>query len=113
MKKTLDAQIDEIKNKIMQLGYMTPGAIYEQYNVCGTANCKCKDKKNPQKHGPYYYLSFTFKSKSHTVFISPDEMEKYRDYTENYKLFKELSQELIEKNLELLKKVKNDKNKNI
>ena len=42
---------------------MKPDSINEQYNVCGSPNCKCKDKKNPQKHGPYYYLSFTFKGK--------------------------------------------------
>lgn len=106
MKKSLEFQIAEIKNKIAALGYITPGSISEQYNVCGSPNCKCKDEKNPQKHGPYYYLSFTFKGKSHTEFISSDEIKKYREYIKNYKTFKELSQELIEKNLELLKSEK-------
>ncbi|HPN29784.1 MAG TPA: hypothetical protein PKY81_02390 [bacterium] len=89
------------------MGHITPGSISEQYNVCGSPNCKCKDEKNPQKHGHYYYLSFTFKGKSRAEFISSDEIKKYREYIKNHKTFKELCQELIEKNLELLKSEKN------
>ena len=55
----IQRRIEKIKAELEGLGGMHPGSISEQYNVCGTPGCRCKDKKNPQKHGPYYQLSFT------------------------------------------------------
>jgi hypothetical protein len=52
-------QIDQIKQELLALGDMRPGALSEQYNVCGKPNCRCKDPRKPQKHGPYYQLSYT------------------------------------------------------
>lgn len=76
MKKSVEYQIVDIKKKIVQIGYMKPGSISEQYNICGSVNCKCKNKKNSIKHGPYHYLSYTFKGKSYTEFISEDQVKK-------------------------------------
>ena len=45
--------------RLCSLGPFLPGSISEQWNVCGTPRCKCKDPKRPQKHGPYYQLSFS------------------------------------------------------
>ena len=55
-------KIESIKQKIIELEEMRPGSLSKQYNVCGTPNCKCKDKEKPQKHGPYYQLSYTHKT---------------------------------------------------
>ena len=49
---------------------MHPGSLREQYNVCGKAGCRCKDPKKPQKHGPYYQLSYTWRGKSSTPFCA-------------------------------------------
>ncbi|MGC9328602.1 MAG: DUF6788 family protein [Candidatus Hinthialibacter sp.] len=29
---------------------MRPGALSQQYNVCGNPRCRCKDPQHPQKH---------------------------------------------------------------
>lgn len=104
MSISIENKILKIKNKISELGYIIPGSISKRLNVCGSPGCKCKDKKKPQKHGPYYYLSYTFKGKSYTKFISKTKINSIRKAIKNYKKFKELSNELIEKNIELLLK---------
>ena len=109
MKKSIENQIIDIKKKIAQIGYMKPGSISKQYNVCGSVNCKCKDKKNPIKHGPYCYLSYTFKGKSCTEFIPINKIKNVKEYIKNYKLFKELSLKLVEKNIEFLKRSSDEK----
>lgn len=44
-----------------------PGTVGEHYNVCGKTPCRCKDKDNPQKHGPYYQLSYNLKGKNSSI----------------------------------------------
>ena len=64
-----------LRNKIQELlasGPMLPGSISKQWNVCGNPNCRCKDKDNPKKHGPYYQLSFTIGGKSSSMFLNRD-----------------------------------------
>jgi len=51
-------QIEKLKKRLAELGPLHPGSISEQYNVCGTPGCQCKDPKKPRRHGPYYQLSF-------------------------------------------------------
>ena len=97
--------IIKIKKKISNLGMMHPGSISEQYNVCGKADCKCKDKKNPQKHGPYYQLSYSIRGKSSSVFIKKKNLIEARMRIENYKLFKELSIQLTKASVEYSKKI--------
>ena len=72
---------------------MHPGSLSMQYNVCGSKNCKCKDKENPQKHGPYYQLSFTIRGKSVTRFIREEVVEDCKQHLANYKIFKDLTTE--------------------
>ena len=48
--------IEQLKQRLLNLGPVLPGSISEQWNVCGTPGCKCKDPANPEKHGPYYQL---------------------------------------------------------
>ncbi len=55
----LQMKAEQLKQKLLNLGPILPGSILEQWNICGTQGCKCKDPNNPQKHGPYYQLSFS------------------------------------------------------
>jgi hypothetical protein len=101
MSKKIEGQITKIVEKISKLGLMIPGSISKQFNVCGTPNCKCKDPKNPIKHGPYYNLSYTFQKKSRTKFIPAEKVSMTKEAVNNYKKFKTLCEKLIEKNIEL------------
>jgi len=63
----IEKQMSRIKNQISAIPM--PGSLSEQFNVCGSPGCKCKDRKNPQKHGPYFQLGFMNNKKHTTKFI--------------------------------------------
>jgi hypothetical protein len=90
----------KIKEEIMALGSVHPGRVSEQYNVCGSAGCACKDKDNPRKHGPYFYLSYSFKGRSRTNFIGKENVQEMRLRNERFVELKRLFQELIEASID-------------
>jgi len=87
--------VKSIKKNISKLGLMLPGKITTQWVQCKSKGCRCMDKENPQKHGPYNQLSFTFAGKGSSMNIKEEDMEKAQEYIENYKKFKELSKKLV------------------
>lgn len=99
----LELRIDEIKSEISKIGEMRTGSLSEQYNVCGKAACKCKDPDSPQKHGPYYQLSYTRYRKSTTEFVRKEDLVQVRKQLEAYKLFMELKDEWIDISIQLAK----------
>jgi hypothetical protein len=88
-------QIDQIKLELLALGDMRPGALSEQYNVCGKPNCRCKDPRKPQKHGPYYQLSYSHQGKSTTEFVKRDMLQEVQQQLANYARFKELTEQWV------------------
>ena len=96
-------QIEELKKRLAELGPMHPGSLGEQYNVCGTPGCQCKDSKKPRKHGPYYQLSYTWRGQSSTRFVRPERLAEMRRKVENYKRFRELVNEWVDLAVELEK----------
>ena len=97
----IERKIEHLKRKIAELGPMHPGSLSEQYNVCGKSGCRCKDPKNPQKHGPYYQLSFTWRGKSRTRFVRAERLAGAREKIANYKRFRELTDEWVDLVVEL------------
>lgn len=96
--------IERLKRKILDLKPMLPGSISKQYNVCGKAGCKCKDAKNPVKHGPYHQLSFTLAGRSSSVFIKQKDLSEVRRRIRRFKVFKQLIVELTQANIALVRK---------
>ncbi len=96
-------RLEEIKFEISKLGEIRTGSLTEQYNVCGQQNCKCKDKKNPKKHGPYYQLSYTRYKKSTSEFISRERVDAVRQQLADYKTFMKLKDEWIDISIQLAK----------
>jgi transposase len=86
----IERRIEALRERLTHLGPMHPGSLSEQYNVCGKAGCRCKDPKHPQKHGPYYQLSFTWRGKSTTRFVRPEHLTEVRQKVANYQRFREL-----------------------
>ena len=95
-------KIQTLKKKIVEIGDVYPGSVTKQYNICGTPGCKCKDKKNPVKHGPYSNLNFTFKGRSRTKFIRKELVRDFKRYTANHKKFRNYVEQFIELNMELI-----------
>ena len=90
-----ERKIEQLRAKLAKLGPMLPGSISEQWNVCGTPGCRCKDAKNPVKHGPYYQLSFTVGGKSSTMFIKKEDLPETRRRIKRYQQFKALCSDLV------------------
>jgi hypothetical protein len=99
-----EKKIKQLKQKLMNLGPIHPGSINKQFNVCGKAVCKCKDPKNPIKHGPYYQLSYTVAGKSSSKFLKEEELPEAKRQVERYKEFKKLIVEIAKSSVDSAKK---------
>jgi len=97
---SLEARIETLKQAIIRLGDLRPGKLSQQYNVCGKADCRCKADP-PQKHGPYYQLSFTRKGKSSTQFVREEDLAVVRLQLRNYQRLQELIDRWITLGMEL------------
>ncbi len=85
----LETQIAAIKRELALLGDLRPGSLSQQYTVCGSAGCRCQARP-PQKHGPYYHLSYTRHGKSGTRLIKPADLRAVRAAVANYARLKRL-----------------------
>jgi len=97
---SLEAQIAKLKQTIVGLGDLRPGKLSQQYNVCGKADCRCKADP-PQKHGPYYQLSFTRNGKSSTQFVRKEDLAVVRQQLKSYQRLRELTDRWITLGMEL------------
>ena len=97
---SLEARIATLKQAIVRLGDLRPGKLSQQYNVCGKADCRCKGDP-PQKHGPYYQLSFTRNGKSSTQFVRKEDLAVVRQQLRNYQRLRELIDRWIALGMEL------------
>ena len=103
----MQERIQRIKEVLMELGDMRPGALSEQYNVCGKAGCRCKDPNDPKRHGPYYQLSYTHMGKSTTEFVKKPMVAEVRKQLKNYAKFRKLTDEWVALSLKIAKAQKN------
>jgi hypothetical protein len=88
--QSLQTRIAKIKQEILALGMeLQPGVLSQQYNVCGKAGCRCKADP-PQRHGPYYQLSFTRKGKSRTQFVRREDLSLVQEQVRNYQQLRKL-----------------------
>lgn len=99
-----ERKVQQLREKLAKLGAMLPGSISEQWNVCGTSGCQCKDPDKPKKHGPYYQLSFTVGGKSSTMFIKKKDLPEARRRLKRYQQFKPLCSDLVHAYVALARK---------
>lgn len=92
--------VAELKKRLMDIKQILPGSLSQQWNVCGSLGCQCKDPKSPVKHGPYYQLSYTLSGKSSTVFVRKSAVQEVRRRIQNHKAFKQLCNALIEASID-------------
>ena len=91
---SIEARIRQIQQRLCHLGDFRVGSLSKQFNVCGTPTCKCKADP-PEKHGPYYRLTFTRKGKSRTRSVRMADVDAVKQQVKNYQLFKDLVDEWI------------------
>ncbi len=68
---------------LAELGDLRPGSLSTQYNVCGSPGRRCKASP-PEKHGPYYQVSYTRKGKSSSKFVKNKDLPVIRKQLKNY-----------------------------
>src|SRR5437763_264917 len=98
--ETLEKRIQKIKHQIGELGDLRPGALSQQYNVCGSPNCRCKANP-PLKHGPYYQISFKRHGKSSSQFVREVDLPEVQCQLDNYRQLRDLVDEWITVSTEL------------
>lgn len=89
-------RVAKIKEQLQQIGEMRPGSLNQQWTVCGRKGCRCQDPKKPQKHGPYFQLSYVHQGKSTTQFVPKDLVPMVAQELKNYKRFKMLTTEWVD-----------------
>jgi len=94
-RRKLQERIARLKSQIGELGTMRPGSISRQYNVCGKPGCRCKDPKNPRRHGPYYQLNYVHGGKKTSEFVRPQNLKQVRTHLANYKQFRSLATQWV------------------
>ena len=78
------------------------GSIVERYRKCGKPGCHCAKGKG---HGPAYYLSVTLGVGKTRSYYLPTRLRKVVGrYLHNFKKLRELTEQLVEINLELLER---------
>ncbi len=92
---SLATRIEDVKRQLSELGEMRPGSLSTQYNVCGSVGCRCKASP-PQKHGPYYQVSYTRKGKSGTRFVRKEDLPSVRLQLKNYARMRRLVDRWVE-----------------
>jgi len=97
---SLESRIEALKEELTALGDLRPGSLSKQYNVCGKPECRCKANP-PRKHGPYYQLSFTWKGKSHSQFVRPENVAGVKQQLRNYRRLRRLLDRWIVLGMEL------------
>lgn len=98
--QVLQRQIDRIKQELLRLEDLRPGSLSEQFNVCGTPGCRCK-KSPPEKHGPYYQISYTRKGRSGSRFVRRHQVAAVKRQLRTYARMRKLVDRWIEAATEL------------
>ena len=105
-RRQVETRIERIQGEIAKLeGGVHPGSLSQQYNVCGNPQCRCKADP-PQKHGPYYQVSFTWRGKSSSRFVRKDGLARMKRQLKNYQRLREFTDEWIELTMDLEKLLK-------
>jgi hypothetical protein len=92
--RDINNRIAAIQRELSALGLLHPGSITRQYNVCGTPTCRCKADP-PQRHGPYYQLSYTHHRKSSSTFVRAPDLAEVKKQILTYERLRTLVDEWI------------------
>jgi hypothetical protein len=94
-KAQIEKKIEKIKQELLSIGQMRPGALSRQYAACQKPGCACVDPIKPKKHGPFYQLSYSHQGKSTTRFVRLGYVTIIRKELAAYKRFKKLTQDWV------------------
>ncbi len=94
--------INEIINHL-ESGPILPGGIRSYLNICGAKRCRCKDKTNPKKHGPYHKLSYAIAGNDSSMFIKDKYFSEAEKMVDRFKALKHCVNTLALEYVQLLR----------
>ena len=100
---------DRLEGELMNPSKMKAGTYTVQYRTCGNKSCRCFDKNDPFRHGPYYYLVVQNNHKGVRQKIIKDKKEL--GLLQNYQTYEKALKEYEQINIELQKIFKEIKDK--
>jgi hypothetical protein len=75
-------EYEEIKARLLNIGFIYKGNITERRLPCGNPKCACHQDPN-KRHGPYYQISWKEKGKTISFFLSGESLNFYRKGIQN------------------------------
>src|SRR5687767_13859839 len=82
--------------QMMELSPLCSGSLHEQYLTCGKPQCRCHDREDPQRHGPYYLWIRRLGGKqvNRTLRPGPD-LERVKQGIDNYRKLQDLFSRML------------------
>lgn len=84
----IEKAIEEIKNRIFDVGDIRPGSLSKQM------------RRSKEKYGAYWHLSYTHKGKGHTEYIREEFVQQLKQEVKNYKRYRMLFERLVTLSIE-------------
>ena len=90
---TIETEIVNIKQALLELGRMHPGSLSQQKRSRGDSS----------RGGVYYQLSYSHAGKGHTKYVRSEDVPEVTQEIENYRRFRGLTTKWVELAIELAK----------
>lgn len=94
------SHLQRLREQLRDVGPVLPGSLDRFYNVCGKPGCRCKDKSNPQMHGPYYRLSYSLAGKNSSLFVKEEDARAVQEMVRGYRKLRALTMQVALATLE-------------
>ena len=91
----LRARFEHVAQELPEVGFPLRGSLLERFSKCGSPGCACHTDP-ARRHGPYWQWTAKIKGKTVTRAVGPDQLPRYRQWTDNAKRIDHIVQELYD-----------------
>jgi hypothetical protein len=88
-----EAKFEQLKEQILELGFVRPGSLVRRYMRCGNPSCRCMGTP-PRLHGPYYQWSYKIAGKTRSIRLSEQQAKLCEQWAQNHKKLKGLLRQM-------------------
>lgn len=93
--RACESEYARIKARIRDVGFICEGSLVERWTSCGKPNCRCTSDP-PQRHGPYYQLTWKERGKTVTRRLPAEQAQLYQAWVANRRELEALLQKMRE-----------------
>jgi hypothetical protein len=92
---TLLTQYQQLKEEILQLGFICQGSVSSIYQRCGKKNCQCQTDPN-LRHGPYSLWTRKIRGKTASRFLNEENAQECKDWIANQRKLEKIIKQMHE-----------------